>query len=308
MAYRYLFGPVNSRRLGRSLGVDLVPPKVCPLDCVYCESGRTTVLTAARGEYVPTAAVLAELDDCLGRQPALDYLTFSGAGEPTLHNGLGTIIAHLKQHHPQYRLALITNGTLLGDAALRQEIIACDLIVPSLDAATDAVMARLNRPVAGLTAAAHIDGLTALRAEHRGQFWLEIFIVPGVNDTAAELAALAAAAARIRPDRIQLNALDRPAPEPWVQAADAAWLAHLAQGFPGTVDIIARPAMPPAGAAKVTAAQVLDVLRRRPCTVDDLSRGLRANPAQVTGIIHNLLADGVITGEQQARGTFYRLT
>ncbi len=308
MAYRYLFGPVNSRRLGRSLGVDLVPPKVCSLDCAYCESGRTTMLTAVRGEYVPTAAVLAELDDCLGRQPALDYVTFSGAGEPTLHRDLGTIIAHLKRYHPQYRLALLTNGTLLGDAALRQEILTCDLIIPSLDAATDAVMARLNRPVAGLTAAAHIDGLVALRTEYRGQFWLEIFILPGVNDTAAELAALAAAAARIRPDRIQLNALDRPAPDAWVQAAEAGLLARLAPRFAGTVDIIARPAAPPAGQTGVSAAEMLEVLRRRPCTADDLVRGLHADRAQVMGIIHNLLTDGVITGEQQARGTFYRLS
>jgi len=95
MAYRYLFGPVNSRRLGRSLGVDLVPAKTCSLDCVYCESGRTTRLTTVRGEYVSTAAVLAELNDCLGTGPAPDYITFSGAGEPTLHSGLGVIIAHL---------------------------------------------------------------------------------------------------------------------------------------------------------------------------------------------------------------------
>lgn len=308
MAYRFLFGPVNSRRLGRSLGVDLVPAKVCSLDCVYCESGQTTTLTAARGEYVPTAAVLAELDECLGRQPALDYVTFSGAGEPTLHRDLGTIIAHLKQHHPQYRLALLTNGTLLADAALRQEILACDLIIPSLDAATDAVMARLNRPVAGLIAAAQIDGLAVLRDEYRGQLWLEIFIVPGVNDTAAELAALAAAAARIRPDRIQLNALDRPAPEPWVQAATAADLVRCARYFSGPVDIVARPAAAAAGTRPVKAAQVLDVLRRRPGTLDDLVSGLHAEREQVMSIIHNLLADGVITGEQQARGTFYRLS
>jgi len=224
MAYRYLFGPVNSRRLGRSLGVDLVPRKVCSLNCVYCESGATTTLTRARGELVPTAAVLAELADFLSGQPALDYITFSGAGEPTLHSGLGVIISHLKKEYPRYKVALITNGTLFNDPAVRREVSGCDLIVPSLDAASDTVMAQINRPAPGLTAAQLIDALGELRREYRGQIWLEIFIVPGLNDTEPELALLVAAAARIAADRIQLNTLDRPAPEARVRAATRAAL------------------------------------------------------------------------------------
>ncbi|HNW92837.1 MAG TPA: radical SAM protein [bacterium] len=305
MAYCYLFGPVNSRRLGRSLGVDLVPPKVCTLDCVYCESGRTTRHTGARDEYVPTAAVLAELDAFLGTRPELDYVTFSGAGEPTLHRGLGTVIAHLKARHPQYRVALITNGTLLGDPAVRREVCPCDLIVPSLDAATDAVMATVNRPVPGCTAAGLIDALVALRGEYRGQLWLEIFIVPGVNDTDAELAALAAAAARIRPDRIQLNALDRPAPDAWVRAADRDRLAVIARHFTGPVDVIARHHATASGSGTVTAAAVLEILRRRPSTAADLAHGLQGSAADLDRLLVELERRGLIRPETRDGLTFF---
>ena len=119
---RFLFGPVNSRRLGRSLGVDLLPFKTCSLDCIYCECGWTTDKTLSRAELVPTSAVLAELDDYLGSEPELDCVTFSGSGEPTLHSGIGMIIAHLKKHYPQYKVAVLTNSTLLGDLAVQAQL------------------------------------------------------------------------------------------------------------------------------------------------------------------------------------------
>jgi len=310
MAYRYLFGPVNSRRLGRSLGVDLVPAKVCSLDCVYCESGRTTRLTTVRGEYVPTAAVMAELDDCLAAAPVLDYITFSGAGEPTLHSGLGTIIGHLKKNYPQYEIALITNGTLLGEPALRREVSACDLIVPSLDAASDAVMAMVNRPCRGLTAGSLITALAALRAEYRGRLWLEIFIVPGVNDSAAELAALAAAARRIGPDRVQLNTLDRPAPGPGVRAATAAGLATIAGQFPPPVDIVARvrAAAPADNMTEDLAAALIALVRRRPATAEDIAAGLGADRGQVDRLLVRLTSERRLNAERQSGLTFYRPT
>lgn len=308
MPYRYLFGPVNSRRLGRSLGVDLVPPKVCSLDCVYCESGATTTLTRARGELVPTAAVLAEIDSFLAGAPELDYVTFSGAGEPTLHSGLGLIIAHLKDNYPQYKVALITNGTLFADPAVRRAVTACDLIVPSLDAGSEQAMARINRPAPGLTAAQLIDSLVALRQEYRGQLWLEIFIVPGVNDGAGELALLRAAAARIAPDRIQLNTLDRPAPAPGVSAATREQLAAIARKFPPPVDIISRQAggSPPGpGGADALPAAVLALLQRRPATVNDLVAGLNLTPEQAAAVLAELTAAGRVHPEARDGLLFY---
>ena len=215
---RFLFGPVNSRRLGRSLGIDLLPFKTCSLDCIYCECGWTTDLTLERGELVPTVAVLAELDAVLSSDPELDYVTFSGAGEPTLHSGIGVIIEHLKTRYPRTRVAVLTNGTLLGDPAVQADLARADLVVPSLDGATDAAFGAICQPAAGLTVEAVIDGIASFRRHYSGLLLLEIFIVPGINDGALELAALKRAATLIGPDAIQLNSLDRPAPDSKVTA------------------------------------------------------------------------------------------
>lgn len=213
---KYLFGPVNSRRLGRSLGVDLLPFKTCTLDCIYCECGWTTAQTARRREFVPTRGVIAELDAYLSANPTLDYVTFSGSGEPTLHRGIGRVIAHLKSRYPQYKVAVLTNGTLLGDLQVQAELHAVDLVVPSLDAATEGAFERICQPVAELGVASVIAGIAAFRRSFAGLLLLEIFIVPGQNDSPEELAALKEAATFIAPDAIQLNSLDRPAPEPGI--------------------------------------------------------------------------------------------
>lgn len=218
---RFLFGPVNSRRLGRSLGIDLLPFKTCSLDCIYCECGWTTDLTARGGELVPTSEVLSEIDAALSVDPQVDYVTFSGSGEPTLHTGIGTVITHLKRHHPRYKVAVLTNGTLLGEPAVQQRLALADLVVPSLDGATDRAFRTICRPVPGLTVRAVIEGLVAFRTVFTNRMVLEIFIVPGVNDTPEELAALKRAATDIAPDAIQINGLDRPAPHASVTAPGA---------------------------------------------------------------------------------------
>jgi wyosine [tRNA(Phe)-imidazoG37] synthetase (radical SAM superfamily) len=219
--FRFLFGPVISRRLGRSLGVDLLAFKTCSLDCIYCECGWTTDRTLRRAELVPLAAVMAELDDYLSAEPDIDYVTFSGAGEPTLHTGIGTVIEHLKNHYPHYKVAVLTNGTLLGDPVVQAQLARADLVVPSLDAATETAFQEICRPAEGLTVQSVIDGIASFRRTYPGLLLLEIFVVPGKNDTPAELAALKQAATFIAPDAIQLNSLDRPAPFPGVTPAGA---------------------------------------------------------------------------------------
>ena len=166
--YNYLFGPVPSRRLGISLGVDLVPHKTCSLNCIYCECGRTTNLTIERKAYVPTETVLAELKTFLEPKPKLDYITFSGAGEPTLHSGIGEIVKFLKTNFPNYKIALLTNGTLFYQPELIKEVKSIDLILPSLDAASDLVFRKLNRPFPKLHIETMIEEL-AMRVE-KGEF------------------------------------------------------------------------------------------------------------------------------------------
>ena len=215
----YLFGPVSSRRLGASLGIDLLPYKTCTLDCVYCECDSTTDLTLCRKEYVSVHDVLAELEETLRQGPALDYVTFSGSGEPLLHSGIGEIIDWLKDHYPHYEVAVLTNGTLLQKQEVRAQLMRADLVIPSLDAATETLFHEINRPHNSLNIHDIISGLVQFRREYRGEICLEVFIIPGMNDTLAELEQMRQVIRSIKPDRLQVNTLDRAGAEDWVQPA-----------------------------------------------------------------------------------------
>lgn len=238
-SYSHLFGPVQSRRLGISLGVDLVPLKTCNYDCVYCECGPTTCLTDTRREYVPVHAVISELDRFLEQNPLLDHITFGGSGEPTLNNGIGRIADYLAEEYPHYRTALLTNGGLFSDATVREDVCDINILLPSLDSVTDEVFAVINKPILSITADMVITGLEALRDEYEGEIWLEIFIIPGLNDTAKEIEGMHEALVRIRPDRVQLNTLDRPGIACWVIPARYPHLLSIAEelDYPG-VEVI----------------------------------------------------------------------
>ncbi|MDR0330561.1 MAG: radical SAM protein [Chitinispirillales bacterium] len=240
--YNHVYGPIRSRRLGNSLGVDMVPHKTCSLDCAYCECGATTALTTERREYINTDAVIAEIDGYLsGCAAPPDYVTFGGSGEPTLHSGLGKIIARLKEQRPSQKLALLTNSTLLADSALRKEILPCDLILPSLDAVSDDVFRKINAPAAGIDCEGIIKGLMALAAEYRGQMWLEVFIAPGINDAESEIALFKETIAKINPTRVQLNSLDRPGTCGTLGVATRASLESIARRLaPLAVEIVGR--------------------------------------------------------------------
>jgi len=208
--YNHLFGPIPSRRLGISLGVDLVPYKTCSMNCIYCECGQTTQQTLERKEYVPTLSVIAELDHFLRSRPDLDVITFSGAGEPTLASNLGTIIKHLKTNYPHYAVVVLTNASLLDQKTVRAELRPADIVSPSLDAASSDVFTMIDAPHPRLHIQTIIKGLIRFRQEYSGQLWLEIFILPGINDAHRELEKIKAAIQKIQPDKIQLNTLDRP--------------------------------------------------------------------------------------------------
>ena len=242
MMYKYLFGPIQSRRLGRSLGINLLCGKICNFNCVYCECGRTERLTGQRAEYVPRNEVIAELTDFLTTGPKLDYITYAGSGEPLLHNGIGEITAFLKDNFPLYKVALLTNGAVFVNHNVIDEAMQCDLIVPSLDAVSPDIFNRVVRPLPGTCPDAVIEGLVMLRKKYSGALWLEIFIVPGVNDTKHELLLLASAAKRISPDRVQLNSLDRKGTEAWVKPIGQETLHVIAAKYFGafSVDIAAK--------------------------------------------------------------------
>jgi wyosine [tRNA(Phe)-imidazoG37] synthetase (radical SAM superfamily) len=236
--YRYLFGPVHSRRLGLSLGVDLLDRRRCSFDCRFCEVGATDALTLERREYVPTAAVLAELREWLADGGIADVVTLAGSGEPTLHSGFGDVIdgVHAACDIP---VALLTNSTMLWDADVREAAARADLVKVSLSAWDDASLLALNRPAAGVTFARLLDGLHAFRAVYPGRLWVETMLVRGINDKPEHVARIAALVGGLRPDKVQLNTVVRPPADSDSAAVEWAVLQDLATLFTPPAEVIA---------------------------------------------------------------------
>ncbi|MGL5721284.1 MAG: radical SAM protein [Brevinema sp.] len=211
--YRYLYGPIPSRRLGVSLGIDPIPHKTCPLNCIYCECGATTVYTRERKEYVPASEILDEIRQFLTLNPAPDYITFSGSGEPTLHSGLGEMIRTIKTEYPHVNVAVLTNSVMLNDPSLPQELMAADLVAPSLDAVTQTAFKKIDVPLPGLDASQipqHLqDFARNFLAQKDKQLWVEIFVVDGINNVPSEISEFARVLSDMPYSRIQLNRLDR---------------------------------------------------------------------------------------------------
>ena len=212
-----VYGPLHSRRLGKSLGINLLPEKICTLDCVYCEAGETKHLTITREEYIPFPAIIEAITLGINENPEVDYLTLCGIGEPTLYKYIGKLIRHLKTNYPSHKLCLITNSTLFGQSELHADLLLCDLIMPSLDAVSEAVFQKINRPHKELNLPQIIEGLISFRKQYFGLLWLEIFFLEGINDTIEELSLLKEACLRIKPDLVQLNSLDRSGLFDWVK-------------------------------------------------------------------------------------------
>ncbi|MBW1827298.1 MAG: radical SAM protein [Deltaproteobacteria bacterium] len=310
MQYNTLFGPVPSRRLGISLGIDLVPMKTCTLNCIYCECGESTHLTLERREYVPFATVKQELSIYFENNPPPDYITFSGSGEPTLNSRIGDVLHFIKNHIHDIPVALLTNGTLFSQKQVREDIKAATVIIPSLDAATEKVFRKINRPSPHLKVDTIIQGLIQLRKEYRGKIWLEIFIVPGMNDTEQELTALKQAIDKIKPDQVQINTLDRPGPVPTLRAATRQELEHVIDFWEMENAAIVADApehRAPFPYRKDTASAILGTIARRPCTLTDLSEILGLPTDEVKKYIDSLHTDKKIKIVKQKRGLFYQL-
>lgn len=291
--YKHLFGPVNSRRLGRSLGVDLVGHKICPIDCIYCEVGATTRKTLQRAEYEPTEEILAELRDKLAQDVPIDYITLSGAGEPTLHSRLGEIIDAIKAM-TSIPVAVLTNGNLLFDPQVRRELLGADLVLPSLDAGDEATYLRMNRPCPEATFARLVEGLRAFRKDYPGQIRLEVLLVAGVNDSPEQVRKIRVLIDQIQPDLVDVNTVTRPPTESDARAVPPAKLAKLAAILGEKANVIASAPSAAPAAARVDAQTLLDLLRRRPCTLDDMADGLASNVIVIIPLIGRLLEEGKV--------------
>jgi wyosine [tRNA(Phe)-imidazoG37] synthetase (radical SAM superfamily) len=311
MEYNHLFGPVRSRRLGRSLGVDMIPFKTCNCNCVYCECGGSPPVPHTRAEYVPSDELTGELDKYLSGKPEIDYITFAGSGEPTLNSALGKVLGFVKNRFPLYHTALLTNGTLFHLAAVREETLPFDLVCPSLDAVTPEVFNRINRPYPGLDLPKIIAGLTEFSRSFKGQLWIEVFIVPGINDTREELKLFREVLTAMQPTRVQLNSLDRPGACDWVIPAGFRTLSAIAQFLqPLPVEIIARSSadvQQPLSHPDNLDGTILHQLRRRPATVEEIAVMCSATINEVHPILDRLTGEGRLAESKVNRRTFYRV-
>ncbi|MHC4479477.1 MAG: radical SAM protein [Planctomycetota bacterium] len=305
MPRRYTYGPVASRRLGRSLGVDLVPAKTCSFNCVYCQLGPTLATTVQRAEYNPVAEVLAEVQARLVEGPRPDYVTLGGSGEPTLHSSFGAVARGIGRFS-DVPIALLTNGSLFHLREVRWDCEGLDLVLPSLDAGDEETFRRVNRPHPGITLANVIEGLEALRGEFRGQIWLEVFLVEGVNSSDEQVRAIRNCIERIAPDRVQLNTAVRPPAEPQVRPVSPEMLEEVRRMLGPRAEVIvgggAWAGVPGAEAAR---EEVLALLRRRPCTVQDLADGLGIPLAEAARCVRALLDEGAIVQRQRHNRTYY---
>lgn len=292
---KYVFGPVPSRRLGQSLGIDTIPLKTCNWNCVYCQLGRTQPVIHKRAEYIPRADILAEVGQALAaRKPGeIDWVTFVGSGEPTLHTSIGWMIEQVK-FLTEIPAAVITNGSLLYNPQLRRDLAAADAVLPTLDAGMPELYRRINRPHPEATFERLVTGLVDFRHQYSGRLWVEVMLISGLNDTEQALRDIASILHRVEPDEIHISLPTRPPAETWVQPADDEGVLR-ALAILGEVAHVLHPA---AGSFDVSGAEnladaVLGIITRHPMRQEELERTLEhAAPGQGDDVLAELKNSG----------------
>ncbi|MEW6386000.1 MAG: radical SAM protein [Thermodesulfobacteriota bacterium] len=305
--FRYIYGPVNSRRLGRSLGVDLVPFKTCTYDCIYCQLGHTTNKTCRRQEYVPIADILGELQQKLAEGPPLDYITLGGSGEPTLNARLGELLGQIKGL-TRVPLAVLTNGSLLWRRVVQDALMEADLVLPSLDAGDEQLFRYVNRPHRDITFDHMVYGLAEFTRRFPKSVWLEVLLLSGVTGIVTEVEKIAALARSIRPERVQLNTVSRPPSEEFACPVPRDQLEAFAKLFEGKAEVISAangevtrsPQAHPA-----TDADILALLSRRPCTVQGVSASLGLHVGEAAKRLQALADQGSVIAVRNNGGIFY---
>ncbi len=301
---RYLFGPVPSRRFGRSLGVDLTPFKTCSLNCVFCQLGRTTNKTVTRKKYVPTNKVIAELDAWLKTDGTADYITLSGSGEPTLHEDFGEVLAYI-HNNSDIPAVLLTNGTLLHLPDVRDAASRADVVKISLSAWDQASFGWVNRPHAQLFFEEMIQGQKAFRRQFKGKIWLEVFLVSGMNSMPSDVSRIAALVNEIKPDRVHLNTVVRPAAEDFAEAVSSERLTSLCELFRPTAEIIVDHRIKQDHPIVVNENRLLAILQRRPCTADQLAVGGNMHLNEVAKYLGNMMRIGMIKAKKRENSVYY---
>lgn len=301
--YRYLFGPVPSRRFGRSLGIDLTPHKTCSLDCVFCQLGRTPEKTIERRQYVPTEAVIEEIRHWLKNDGQADYLTLSGSGEPTLHADFGQVLEFLRdQPIPS---VLLTNGTLLYLPEVRAAASLAKVVKVSLSAWNQQSFEWVNRPHKAIEFNGFMEGLRQFRSDYEGQLWLEVFLLSGINAMPVDVEKIARLARELHPDRIHLNTIARPPAEDFAAAVPIEQLEELAGLFDPPAQIAAGLPAQRTSEVKANEARILGMLRRRPCTIKQIEAAFGMHINEISKILGQLIHQDRIRADLRNKDVYY---
>lgn len=300
----YVFGPVPSRRLGMSLGVDLIPPKTCTYDCLYCQVGRTTRMIAEPQPFVPVDLVISEIKDKLSKTSP-DTITLAGSGEPMLNSDIGRVIAGIKGL-TRTRVAVLTNGSLFRKEEVRRRVLGADIILPTLTSVYDETFRIIHRPHPDLVLADIIEGLIKLRSEFKGQLFLEVVLLAGINHSENELEGLKSAIGQIAPGRVQLNTVVRPPADKRAISLDINKMEEIMVFFGGNTEIVAGPARK-AGTSEndLLTDNLLEMIKRRPLKTADIATALGLQLGDVEDLIKGLLIKGRIRKQQHSGDVYY---
>lgn len=302
--YQYLFGPVPSRRFGRSLGVDPIPNKTCSLDCVFCQLGRTTNKTISRREYVSTKGIQDELHEWLETDGKADYITLSGSGEPTLHSRFGEILEFIRSNS-KIPAVLLTNATMLYLPEVREAASIANVVKVSLSAWDQDSYKWVNRPSPQLVFDDLIEGQRAFRAQFKGELWMEVFLITGMNSNAADVGKISVLAEKISPDRIHLNTAVRPPAEGFVSPLSDESLSSMTHLFRPTAEVIAEFKIRNKVKIRANRETILSMLRRRPCTSDQIAETFGMHINEVTKYLGNLIQNDQIRMERKGGTVYY---
>lgn len=292
---KFVFGPVPSRRLGQSLGIDPVPLKTCNWNCVYCQLGRTRPLTNERKNFFPPEEIINQVKETLEAHKSgeIDWVTFVGSGETTLNASIGLLIHQVKALTP-LPVAVITNGSLLYLSEVRQELLEADAVLPTLDAGNSQLYRKINRPHPAITFNRIIDGLISFRKIYQGKLWVEVMLIKDINDSEVELKRIAAKLIRIQPDEVHIVLPDRPPSESWVQPSNAEGILR-AQAILGD---IAKVIYPASGTFDLSDSEnlvdgIVGIITRHPMKESDLMDALkRFSSGDVVNTLNRLEESG----------------
>lgn len=300
----YIFGPVPSRRLGLSLGVDLIPHKTCTFDCLYCEVGRTTNKTITTGLFAPVDEILAQIEERLkGCTP--EVITLAGSGEPTLHSEIDRIISGIREI-TNTKVVILTNGSLFWDHGIRKRVLGADLIMPTLSSAFAHTFRTIHRPHRDLDPGRIVDGLKQLRTEFGGLIYLEIILLAGINDTEEEVNALRPLIREIQPDRIQLNTVVRPPADAIAKALDRKRLEEIKLFLGEKAEIVVDiEAAKGALERDSKGGGLLEMVKRRPLRTKDMANSLGLSIAEVESMVKGLLIKGYLRRQDHFGEIFY---